>query len=97
MIPTHCDLPMIRDKRYKIMELYRCAACTASISVPKGYFDDEEETVTKLPMCEVCNAILPRSASNRYRRPRRYCSSACRQQAFRQRRRSEQVAEEVSA
>ncbi len=94
MIPTHCDLPMIRDKRFKIMEIYRCSACNIQISAPAGYFDDNRADVTKLCAYEGCETPLHPAMTGR---PRRYCSSTCRKRQQRLRQRSEQLSEEVSA
>ncbi len=94
MIPTHCDLSMIRDKRYKIMEIYRCAACNIQISVPKGYFDDNGEDETKLCSYEGCGRPLHPAMTGR---PREFCSDTHRLRAWRLRQRLEQLSEEVSA
>ncbi len=97
MIPTHCDLPMIRDKRYKIMEIYRCAACNIQISAPKGYFDDNGEDVAQVGIqCarEGCQEVFNPSE---YNRSHRFHSKTCAKADQRQRRRSEQLSEEVSA
>ncbi len=94
MIPTHCDLPMIRDKRYKIMELYRCSACTALISVPKGYFDDDETRLLERECSCGCGTLF---TPDRYHPSQRFASQNCRLRSWRLRQRSEQLTEEVSA
>ncbi len=94
MIPTHCDRPMIRNKRVKKVELYSCAVCNIKVSAPKGYFDEIGEDVTKLCSYEGCENPLPPAPTGR---PRRYCSATCRKRAERLRQRSKQLTEEVSA
>ncbi|MGW7535991.1 MerR family transcriptional regulator [Amycolatopsis sp. NPDC054798] len=73
--PTHCHL-MDRD-------IAAHTPWTAGSDKTSGDgTDDDRESVVEQAVCEVCGAAVARSATGR---PRRYCSHACRQRAYRHR------------
>ncbi|MEV5827028.1 TetR/AcrR family transcriptional regulator [Spirillospora sp. NPDC052242] len=74
--------------RYGLERVLDCLA--AALSAPGGPPDPRDETfvtragdeTTDAPACPVCGAAVPETATGR---PRKYCSRACRQRAYRTR------------
>ena len=81
-----CETPMTRDLRYTLQDAYRCEACGYQARTPRGYMQ------AALRKCSnaACRAPLPPDAMGR---PRRFCSSPCRQAMYRLRLRSGGTAE----
>lgn len=75
-----CEVPMTEDRRFKHQDAFCCVPCGYQVRAPKGYM---QATLRKCANA-VCRTPLPPGGMGR---PRRFCSSPCRQAAYRGRRR----------
>ncbi len=93
-----CGKPMRRDKRYtKSTEVWSCkdedGVPHYLMSIPKGYYNPPKRVVTKFCKNPSCGVSLEGRGSKTMRRPLEFCSSACKQAAYRQRKHLEKGSE----